>query len=158
MPFSFTVAHVHGKDLIVVDTLSRAPLSIVDTDDKEFQQQVGAFINSTIQQLPASEARLKEIMNKQQNGATCQTLTKYCQDPDQIMDILQVLLSLIFRYQLNSQYVMAYYSEVTKLLSHCQCSLKFLESYTVDTKESQNAVSEPVNLFGGLGSTKILKL
>ena len=45
---------------------------------------------------------------------------------------------------------MAYYSEVTELLSHCQCSLKFLESYTVDTKESQNAVSEPVNLFRSL--------
>ena len=39
-----------------------------------------AFINSTIQQLPATEARLKEIMNKQQNDTTCQTLTKYCQD------------------------------------------------------------------------------
>ena len=158
MPFSFTMAHVPGKDLIVADTLSRAPLSIVDTDNEEFQQEVEAFINSTIQQLPSSEARLKEIMNKQQNDATCQTLTKFCLDPGQIMDILQVLLSLIFRYQLNSQYVMAYYSEVTKLLSHCQCSLKFLESYTVDTKESQNAMSKPIDLFGGLGSTKIFKL
>ena len=39
-----------------------------------------AFINSTIQQFPASEARLKEIINEQQNDATCQTLSKYCQD------------------------------------------------------------------------------
>ena len=69
MPFSFTMAHVPGKDLIVADTLSRAPLSIVDSDDEEFQQEMEAFINSTIQQLPASEARLKEIMNKQQNDA-----------------------------------------------------------------------------------------
>ena len=74
------MAHVPGKDLIVADTLSRAPLSIVDTDNEEFQQEVEAFINSTIQQLPDSEARLKEIMNKQQNDATSQIMTKYCQD------------------------------------------------------------------------------
>ena len=64
----------------MADTLSRAPLSIVDSDDEEFQQEMEAFIDSTIQQLPASEARLKEIMNKQQNNTTYQTLTKYCQD------------------------------------------------------------------------------
>ena len=80
MHFSFTVSHVPVKDLVVADTLSRAPLSIVDTDDEEFQPEVEAFINSTIQQLPASEARRKEIMNEQQNDATCQTLNKYCQD------------------------------------------------------------------------------
>ena len=70
MHFSFTVSHVPGKDLVVAGTLSRAPLSIVDTDDEEIQLEVEAFINSTIQQLPASEARLKEIMNEQQNDAT----------------------------------------------------------------------------------------
>ena len=49
------MSHVPGKDLVVADTLSRAPLSIVDADDdEEFQQEVEAFINSTIQQLPAS--------------------------------------------------------------------------------------------------------
>ena len=36
MRFNFTVSHVPGKDLIVADTLSRAPVSSRVTDDEEF--------------------------------------------------------------------------------------------------------------------------
>ena len=66
MRFNFTVSHVPGKNLVVADTLSRAPVSSGVTDDEEFQQEVEAYINLTVQQLPASEHRLKEIMARQQ--------------------------------------------------------------------------------------------
>ena len=80
MRFNFTVSHVPGKDLVVADTLSRAPVSSGVTDDEEFQQEVEAYINLIVQQLPASEHRLKEIMARQQEDDTCKTLIKYCHD------------------------------------------------------------------------------
>ena len=80
MRFNFTVSHVPGKDLVVVDMLSRAPVSSGVTDDEEFQQEVEAYINLTVQQLPASEHRLKEIMARQQEDDACKSLIKYCHD------------------------------------------------------------------------------
>jgi len=80
MHFNFTVSHVPGKDLVVADALSRAPVSSGAADDQEFQQDVEAYINLAVQQLPASEHRLKEIMAKQQEDDTCKTLIQYCHD------------------------------------------------------------------------------
>jgi len=40
MRFKFTVSHVPGKNLVVADTLSRAPVSSGIADDEEFQQEV----------------------------------------------------------------------------------------------------------------------
>ena len=79
MRFSYTVSHVPGKHLTVADTLSRAPNDDKDTSDEQFQQEVEAFVNLVLQQLPASESRLKEIMEKQFQDETCQLLIKYCQ-------------------------------------------------------------------------------
>ena len=77
MRFNFTVS---GKDLVVADTLSRAPVSPGVVDDEEFQHEVEAFINLTAQQLPASEHRMKEITAKQQEDDICTTLIKYCHE------------------------------------------------------------------------------
>ena len=48
MRFSYSVSHVPGKELIMADTLSRAPVSNSNTDDVEFQQKVEAFVNQVI--------------------------------------------------------------------------------------------------------------
>jgi len=77
---NFTVSHVPGKDLVVADTLSRALVSSGTADDEEFQQDVEAYINLTVQQLPTSEHRLKEIMAKQQEDDTYKTLIQYCHE------------------------------------------------------------------------------
>jgi len=80
MRFNFTVSHVPGKDLVVADTLSRAPVSSGVADDEEFQRDVEAYINLTVQQLPAFEHRLQEIMAKQQECDTCKILIQYCHE------------------------------------------------------------------------------
>ena len=44
MRFSYSMSHVPGKELIMADTLSRAPVLNSNTDDAEFQQEVEAFV------------------------------------------------------------------------------------------------------------------
>ena len=79
MCFNYTVSHVPGKALTVADALSRAPNDDIDSNDEEFCQEVKAFVNLVLQELPASESRLKEIKEKQLQDETCQMLMKYCQ-------------------------------------------------------------------------------
>lgn len=78
MRFSYSMSHVPGKDLIMADTLSRAPVSNSNTDDTEFQQEMEAFVNQVIEQLPATEQRIKQIREHQQLDETCCQIIKYC--------------------------------------------------------------------------------
>ena len=75
MRFSFSMSHVPGKELVLADTLSRAPVSNASMDDKQFQQEVEMF-DSIIHQLPASEQRLHNIMEQQHADETCQQLVR----------------------------------------------------------------------------------
>ena len=52
--FSYSIHHVPGKLLYTPDTLSRAPVSIVDECDKVFQQEAEMFAIAAITNLPAS--------------------------------------------------------------------------------------------------------
>ena len=47
MRFSYSMSHVPGKELIMADTLSRAPVLNSNTDDAEFKQEVEAFVKSS---------------------------------------------------------------------------------------------------------------
>ena len=73
------MSHVPGKELVLADTLSRAPVSNASMDDKQFQQEVEVFVDSTIHQLPASEQRLHNIVEQQHADETCQQLVEICQ-------------------------------------------------------------------------------
>jgi len=95
MHFNFTVSHVPGKNLVVADALLRAPVSSGIADDEEFQQEVEAFINLTVEQLPVSEHRLKEIMARQHEDETCKLLIKYSHDYCRITITLLVVLIFI---------------------------------------------------------------
>ena len=82
MWFPFSIHHVPGRNLTVADALSRAPLREVDPD---LQDEAYAFVNHTIQSLPATEDRLEEIRQKQRQDEVCRLLVKYSQQgwPDQ---------------------------------------------------------------------------
>ena len=75
MRFSFTISHVPGKDLTIADALSRAPYSAPTESDKQFQQQVEAFVEQIIEALPATEQRLAQIQKKQE---VCKKLAEFC--------------------------------------------------------------------------------
>ena len=74
MRFSFTISHVPGKDLTIADALSRAPYSAPTESDKQFQQQVEAFVEQIIESLPATEQRLAQIQKKQEEDLICKKL------------------------------------------------------------------------------------
>ena len=62
---------MRGKELVVADTLSRAPLPGLKPEDLELEQETTAFVCRIIQGLPATEKRLQEITNHQQEDDMC---------------------------------------------------------------------------------------
>jgi len=79
MRFQFSIYHVPGKSLIVADMLSRAPLDGVTDSDRTLREDADAFVNLTVQSLPATEHRLENIRQHQQQDEECQLLVHYCQ-------------------------------------------------------------------------------
>ena len=79
MRFQFSITHVPGKDLIIADTLSRAPAADPTTADELLQQEANAFISTVLQNLPATEQRLEEIRRYQNDNETCQQIADFCQ-------------------------------------------------------------------------------
>ena len=80
MRFTYTISHVPGKDLIVADTLSRAPVSSPTSEDTQFNSAVDAYVDLMLQDLPATEKRLQQIQQAQKEDAVCCKLIKYCQE------------------------------------------------------------------------------
>ena len=55
MRFHFSISHVPGKHLVIVDTLLRAPVSYPTTEDDLLQQEADAYVQMIIQSIPATE-------------------------------------------------------------------------------------------------------
>ena len=66
MRFNFTISHVPGKQLAIADTLSQTPTASPNVDDYKLEQESQAFVNSIIQSIPATEQRLQQIKESQQ--------------------------------------------------------------------------------------------
>ncbi|KAL7872233.1 hypothetical protein SRHO_G00072160 [Serrasalmus rhombeus] len=80
LKFIFDIVHVPGKCLITADALSRAPVKhIVTQEEKDNEAEVNVFVDAVVQTLPATEARLKVIQDKQKEDPICAKLIKYCQ-------------------------------------------------------------------------------
>ena len=78
MRFTFTISHTPGKDLTIADMLSCTPTAIASNADNQFIQDVELFVNSVMSCLPATEKRLIEIMQKQEEDTVCKQLKQYC--------------------------------------------------------------------------------
>jgi transposase InsO family protein len=78
MRYNYTISHVPGKQLVISDTLSRAPARS-KSKTEELAQETGFYIQEIISALPISEARLKEIQQCQQEDRICQEVSQYCQ-------------------------------------------------------------------------------
>ena len=79
MRFQFTISHVPGKNLIIADTLSRAPSTNPTKTDQLFQQEAEIFVNAVVQNLPATEQRLEEIRRCQEADEGCKQATAFCE-------------------------------------------------------------------------------
>ena len=78
MRYRFTISHVPGKNLIIADALSRAPLSDVYHSDEDLNAEVETYLNTVRQTLPASEKQLMTIQHQQEGNEICQKIVTYC--------------------------------------------------------------------------------
>uniref|UniRef100_A0A1X7VY36 Integrase zinc-binding domain-containing protein n=1 Tax=Amphimedon queenslandica TaxID=400682 RepID=A0A1X7VY36_AMPQE len=78
MRFDYTIAHVPGKQLIIADTLSRAPSREPVESDLLLQHETRAFIEMIVNGLPATEKRLEEIKCSQEQDEICREIKQYC--------------------------------------------------------------------------------
>ena len=78
MRFRFSIRHVPGKQLSTADALSRAPTTTPSSSDNLFQDEVEAYIQVTMQDLPATEKRLAEIQVHQEQDKTCKMVRDFC--------------------------------------------------------------------------------
>ena len=78
MRFRFSIRHVPGKQLSTADALSRAPTTTPSSSNNLFQDEVEAYIQVTMQDLPATEKRLAEIQVHQEQDETCKMVRDFC--------------------------------------------------------------------------------
>jgi len=79
MWFNYTISHVPGKQLVVADMLSRAPVDLPGTSDLQFEADTQAFVNMVLQSIPATEQRLAQIKELQSADRVCAQVKQYCQ-------------------------------------------------------------------------------
>ena len=78
MRYYFTISHVPGKDMTIPDALSRAPSTEATLNEKGFQDEVNAYVNVAIKNLPASQRRIQQIRKHQEEDAVLRQVSKFC--------------------------------------------------------------------------------
>lgn len=81
MRFCYNIVHVPGKELYTADTLSRAPLDTTHThEDDDLPQEIQSYVDLVIEGLPATDARLIQIRQHQQEDDICKEIIGYVKD------------------------------------------------------------------------------
>lgn len=79
MRYSYFVTHVAGKSLTTADTLSRAPLGDGGTGrDKELMEDTNIYVDSIMDNLPASSSYLHDLREQLGNDSVCTQVMQYC--------------------------------------------------------------------------------
>ena len=78
MRYYFTISHVPGKDMTIPDALSRAPTTEATLNEEGFQDEVNAYVNVVIKNLPASQGRIQQIRKHQEEDAVLRQVSKFC--------------------------------------------------------------------------------
>ena len=76
--FQYSISHVPGKSLTTADTLSRAPVN----QERQWgfqEEEIALYAQSVLSEIPASDRRLEEIRERQEEDEVCQQLAVYCQ-------------------------------------------------------------------------------
>ena len=75
--FLYDISHVPGKQLIAADVLSRQPLSSQEPSDEIRECEVEKYTSTFMQCLPVSEARLRKIIQLQDEDAVCSMVEQF---------------------------------------------------------------------------------
>ena len=77
--FSYDINHVPGKELYTADTLSRAPLPTISSENTQ-EELAELCMEAIISHLPASNQRLETYRQAQSSDPICQQILKYCRE------------------------------------------------------------------------------
>ena len=81
MRFSYTISHVPGKDSVTPDTLSHAPIyKKVSYEEEASADDVKAYVDFALENLPTTENRLQEIREKLQQDEVCRQIMSHCEN------------------------------------------------------------------------------
>ena len=80
MRYRFTIEHVPGKDLVVADMLSRAPLNTPTVQDQQLHQEGEEYIQVVLKSLPVSDKLLEEVKENQAQDEVCCQIKAYCKN------------------------------------------------------------------------------
>ena len=76
--FQYSISYVPGKSLTTADTLSRAPVNQEQQWGLQ-EEEIALYAHSVLSEIPASDRRLEEIRERQEEDEVCQQLAVYCQ-------------------------------------------------------------------------------
>jgi len=79
--FSYNTTYVRGKENVCADALSRAPLNTSEkstVEPSELYTVVSDFVKGFIENIPASEGRLRELKLKQEEDPTLKKVIDFC--------------------------------------------------------------------------------
>ena len=95
MRIRVTATYVLGKNMVVVDTLSRCPRKLLEEDD-ELQQNVKAFVEETVSAWPVSDKKLEQIKQLTKEDVALPTALSYTRDgwPEHREDVKLAALGL----------------------------------------------------------------
>lgn len=72
MGYLYTMSHVAGKDLLTVDTLSRAPLRVETTRvENELTESTNIYVDSIMDNLPASSTYMDTLRENLRADSVC---------------------------------------------------------------------------------------
>ena len=77
MQYSFSISHVPGKSLIVADDLSHAPPMTRTIADVDFEHEVSFHASIILNHIPATESRLAQIRQHQEQDEVCKQLIQF---------------------------------------------------------------------------------
>ena len=75
----FIVKYIKGSEQTSADCLSRAPLKTINSSDIELHSVVDDYVVGFIKSFPASDEKLKLIIQKQKEDSTLSKIRKYCE-------------------------------------------------------------------------------
>lgn len=86
--YSFELKFKPGKDMVLVDTLSRAYIS-TDPSDTNLEKELACVVHLVVENAPISDAKLDEIKQTTKSDATMCTLSATIQDgwPDKMSQV-----------------------------------------------------------------------
>lgn len=99
MRYHYQVVYVPGKQLILADSLSRNPMNIFENNADDLPHEIDCYVNSIINNLPASETMLDRIKLEQEEDFICRALKSYCTNQWPIKDRLSKALLPYYQYK-----------------------------------------------------------